>query len=153
VKREMISSDYLVSASPYETQHLASLEAICLNVPVLITPTGLLGHSNRGIHEFGIVGESLSASIDIVKSSALAFEPKAYAEKIGLFKADSERIIRDVLIESLRASFLPDAGKLASFASRLRSALLNKFRYFYRSILMPALLRLRLQVPQKRGEK
>jgi glycosyltransferase involved in cell wall biosynthesis len=140
VLEEMLSADFLVSASPYETQHLVSLEAICLDRPVLISPTGFLGSSNYGICEFGVVGNSLSDSISLIKRGQHVFEPRAYASKKGLLEGNGEIAIEEAIRESLEKSFMPDLGKFAPLVSRLRLGIIDKYRFLLRAVVMPRLL-------------
>ncbi len=52
---ELRYADFLIAASPHETQHLASLESVWLDTPVFMTNTGLLGHGVSGWTPYGFV--------------------------------------------------------------------------------------------------
>lgn len=142
VLAEMRLSDFLVSTSPWETQHLASLEAVAQGLPVFITPTGLLGFQRQGWQKFGLVADG-----DIVDSFRQflgdypTFEPRGWFEE-AIWSGEDE--LRNFILSVLQGTFEHPRrqNKVAEFLGRLKSYLLYRIRLFRRSVLIPFALRL-----------
>lgn len=138
----MRSSDFLVSTSPWETQHLASLEAVAQGIPVFVTPTGLLGFQREGRQKFGYVatGNVVSGFEQFLRDYP-AFDPRGWFEDAHW---SGEEELRNFIVSVLQESFENPRrlSKSAKFFGRLRSYLLYRTRLTVRSVLIPFALRL-----------
>lgn len=141
VLREIQSCDFLVSTSPWETQHLASLEAVASDKPVFVTQTGLLGHQREGMQEFGwVTTENLSQDFMAFMSALSGFNPLSWYQK---YDWDGEVELFNWLLEILQSSFEQPKrlNKVRMFVGRLRSFASNQARLLLRSVIVPFALK------------
>jgi hypothetical protein len=140
----MNGSDFLVGTSPWETQHLASLEAVSAGVPVYITPTGFLGYKNQGRHLFGhVVPEGrFVEEFQTFKDQINSFGPASYMSKtMGFGEADLYSEIEELL---QRTFLVPnEPSKALIFLGRLKSYGLNRFRFILRRFVVPLAIRIK----------
>lgn len=134
----------LVVASPYETQCLVALEAASQDVPILTTPTGILGNLGLGVHEFGLVSNDISRDLDEFLGSLESFKPRNFIEAHGLIRESAWDTWVDFVFEQLRESFLTafEPNKLSKFLDRLRAYGMDKSRKILRQLIIPRLLRI-----------
>lgn len=141
VREAMKSTDFLVSTSPWETQHLVSIEAVALGIPVFITPTGLLGYQRLGREQFGFVSsENFLAEFSLFLGELSSYDPRGWFEQFDWSgESDLVGFIHGVLEDSFES---PRAlRKLKVFVGRVQSFLLIRVRLFLRSSLVPLALR------------
>lgn len=151
VFRRVSSSDFLIATSPHETQHLASLEAVRLGVPVFITATGVLGFGNSGATPFGYVStrDTFIQDFEVFLARLDEFRPKEWISRLW---SDSEEPLFGLVTEMLENSFEKPKSDvwIVSFYSRLASFSRMQFRNFIRKNLIPGLMRFRtLFIPNK----
>lgn len=134
----------LVVTSPYETQCLVALEAASQNVPVLTTPTGILGNLGLGTHEFGLVSNDLGRDLDLFLESLESFKPRKFIEAHGLIGSSAWDEWLDFVFEQLRESFVSvfEPNKLNKFLDRLRAYAMDKSRKILRQLIIPKLIKL-----------
>jgi hypothetical protein len=139
LKELVASSSFLVVASPYETQHLASLEAASLDIPILTTPTGLLGSFGIGVHPFGIVADDLNKGLDDLLANKSFFRPREFVNSFGLVDEAAWHRWVELINFELKASFINHnhGSRVIVFLDRLSSYILNLVRAIYRTWLMP----------------
>lgn len=133
---ELQGSSFLLCASPKETQHLASLEALSRGVRVITTPTGLLGQHGPGSYWFGSVVPHVSD--DLVRSALQEpFSPQQASSQVRKISETSTRVWVASIKAELEASFTlagSSRGFLA-FIQRLNSAWKDISRKLKRKIL------------------
>lgn len=136
-------NDFLISTSPHETQHLASLEAVRLNVPVFITPTGLLGAGVKGKRPYGFVStpESFDGDFESFLSALSGFNPLEWIQSLW---SEPEDMLFGHVFEMLEASFEEPKADIwgAGFVSRLSSFGRMQLRALLRQRLVPLARRL-----------
>lgn len=138
MKRHYVWADLLLSASPHETQHLASLEAISQNTPVLTTPTGLLGLFGKGKHDFGLVSECITADI-LHQMKNQHFSPRAFLEQEILENDALRKLWLMELQDQMEQTFTSShKDKRRHFVGRLRSAVLDVYRRLKRRLISRA---------------
>jgi hypothetical protein len=143
VFQELKSADFLISASPHETQHLASLESVWLNTPVFITNTGFLGHGASGWQQYGFVSTRESFLSDFrlfLQDQQNKLTPRQWIEEKW---SPSENDLESAIAEELEMSFMvtSENGTVLVFFRRLRSYLLNQGRFVVRRMIVPALMK------------
>ena len=140
----MIGADFLVGTSPWETQHLASLEAVSSGVPVYITPSGFLGYKNQGRHDFGrvVAEDRFLEEFQTFKDEINSFDPAGYIVKTMGF---GEMDLYSEIEELLQRTFLVpnEPSKASVFLGRLRSYGLNRFRFILRRFVVPMAIKLK----------
>lgn len=150
VRAILETCDFLISTSPWETQHLASLEAINAGIPVYITNTGLLGIGARGLYPFGMVSEpsefisNFSAFINHLDD----FDVVKWRES---HPHSGEADFYFQLDELLQKTFLPSAmtSKLKIFFSRIESYVRYVTRLILRRYIIPLLLKAKRKIVRK----
>ena len=146
------SADFLVGTSPWETQHLASIEAVQLGVPVYLTTTGLLGYQAEGFHEWGgaFPRESYLQNFRVFLSKLNEFSPSEFAESLALAESDLYLEVDEVL----ESSFVEGrrSRNLANFFGRVRSYVALLLRQFFRYKLVPTLLRIARVLTPRRAD-
>ena len=148
IRRLMRESTFLVVNSPYETQCLVALEAASQNLPILTTPTGMLGSLEVGIaRNFGEVDPhpltKLTELMERIKIDP-ALNPREALSDLGVLGEKAWATWEKMFEEQLRLSFrdTTDPSFILSFVDRLRGALTLKSRQIYREQIIPPLLRL-----------
>lgn len=140
VLREIERSDFLIAVSPWETQHLASIEAVANGKPVFITQTGLLGYQREGMQPFGWVtaGEVNSDFQEFLKALP-DFQPHSWFEQ---YDWAGERDLFNWIMEVVQDSFErpKKLNKAVVFVGRLRSFAANQARLIMRSVVVPVTL-------------
>lgn len=144
----MRESTFLVINSPYETQCLVALEAASQDLPLLTTPTGMLGSLETSkIKRFGEVDIHPLTRIDgllerIEFDSTL--RPRDALNDLGVLGERAWVTWDQMFEEQLRLSFrdTTEPGFILSFVDRLRGALTLKARQIYREKIIPPLIRL-----------
>jgi glycosyltransferase involved in cell wall biosynthesis len=148
IRRLMRESTFLVVNSPYETQCLVALEAASQNLPILTTPTGMLGSLEDDIaRNFGEVGpHPLTKLPELIERIRVdpALNPRDALLDLGVLGEKAWASWDKMFEEQLRLSFrdTTDPGFILSFVDRLRGALTLKSRQIYREKLVPPLLRI-----------
>lgn len=141
------SCDFLISTSPWETQHLASLEAISLGVPVYITNTGLLGTGANGIYPFGMVSEQSTflSNFPTFLSHLDEFDVAGWRQS---HPHSGEVDFFFQLNDLLEKTFLPQAmnSKLRNFTSRIESFIRYTIRLMLRRHVIPLLLKAKRKI-------
>lgn len=140
---EMSRADFLVSTSPHETQHLASIEAAWLDVPVFITPTGLLGTGVTGATPYGFVSSPERFLMDFTRFLD-AYPSISPLRWLGDVWTDSEADLFWVLREAMERSFEDKkrASQASTFLARLKSYLQMRAREILRQKVTPLAIRL-----------
>jgi len=148
IRRLMRESTFLVVNSPYETQCLVALEAASQNLPVLTTPTGMLGSLEVGIAQnFGEVDSyPLTKIPELLERIRVdpTLRPREALNDLGVLGEKAWATWDKMFEEQLRLSFrdTTDPGFILSFVDRLRGALTLKSRQVYRENVVPLLIRL-----------
>lgn len=129
-------ANVLICASPLETQHLASLEALTRGVPVLTLPTGLLGQFGVGEHFFGRVVEKLEPQV-VLESLSEDYSPEQLRKFVEELSRTSLDRWTDEISHQLQLSFekAGSLGYLARFAQRVKSAIKDEGRKRIRRII------------------
>ena len=148
IRSLMRESTFLVVNSPYETQCLVALEAASQNLPILTTPTGMLGSLDIDIAQnFGEVDlrplTKLPALMERITNDP-NLNPRETLLNLGVLGEMAWTAWDKMFEEQLRLSFrdTTDPGFVLSFVDRLRGALTLKGRQIYREQIVPLLLRL-----------
>ena len=148
IRHLMRESTFLIVHSPYETQCLVALEAASQNLPVLTTPTGMLGSLEVDIaRNFGEVDAhpltKIPELIERIKHDS-TLQPREAVHNLGVLGEKAWATWDKMFEEQLRLSFrdTTDPGFVLSFADRLRGSLILKGRQIYREKIIPPLLRL-----------
>jgi hypothetical protein len=148
IRRLMRESTFLVVNSPYETQCLVALEAASQNLPILTTPTGMLGSLEDDIAKnFGEVGPhpltKLPQLIERIRADS-TLHPRDALNDLGVLGEKAWATWDKMFEEQLRLSFrdTTDPGFILGFVDRLRGALILKGRQVYRETIVPPLIRL-----------
>jgi hypothetical protein len=110
-------SDFFILGSPYETQCLAAIECAARNLPVLMTPTGLLSkfpvESSKKIGDFE---DDLEKGYSQLISSFELFSPRNELLKLGLdhdsLRDEWVRILKAELRNSFHVEKQRNFGKL-----------------------------------------
>ena len=138
------NSSALIVVSPYETQCLVALEAASQNIPVLTTPTGVLGGLGEGIHEFGLVSNHIERDLDKFLHSLESFEPRRFISNHGFITPAGWHKWTDFLFEQLQESFVTafDPSPLSKFIDRLRAFAMDRARLVLRQEVIPRLLKI-----------
>lgn len=131
-------SDFLIGTSPWETQHLASIEALILGTPVFITPTGVLGYKATGEHDWGLVSSEDTFLDNFAKfvSNFDSYDTIPFARQcLSLFEEElwldlEEELQRSFLLESKRSELRRTMG-------RINSLIALSIRSFARNHLIP----------------
>ncbi len=138
IARQLQQSDFLVSTSPWETQHLASLEAVSQNKPIYITPTGFLGFGALGRREYGWVSRESDflENFQAFRSSISDFAPRTWLDS---HKSVGERDFYIQIEELLQRTFevQKEPAKTSVFAGRVISFALNTWRTLLRTRILP----------------
>ena len=148
IRRLMRESTFLVVNSPYETQCLVALEAASQNLPILTTPTGMLGSLEDGIAKnFGEVDpRPLTRLPKLIERIRVDYtlNPRDALLDLGVLGEKAWASWDKMFEEQLRLSFrdTTDPGFILSFVDRLRGALTLKSRQIYRENIIPPLIRL-----------
>ena len=148
IRRLMRESTFLVVNSPYETQCLVALEAASQNLPLLTTPTGMLGSLEVGIaRNFGEVDpHPLTKIPELLERIKLdsSLRPREALLDLRVLGEKAWITWDKMFEEQLRLSFrdTTDPGIILSFVDRLRGALTLKGRQVYREKIVPLLIRL-----------
>lgn len=152
LKELMREATALIVASPYETQCLAALEAASQGVPVLTTPTGILGSAGQGLHEFGLVTSELERDFDLFLDNLDAFKPRKFVESLGLVSNDLWETWIEIMLVQLQQSFLDayEPNAIMKFMDRLRAFAMDKARLVTRQFVIPRLLAARTLLNFKR---
>jgi hypothetical protein len=136
---QLQESDFLVSTSPWETQHLASLEAVSLDKPVYITPTGFLGFGANGQRQYGWVSteSEFIENFQHFKNSITDFAPRKWLDSQ---KSIGEKDFYVQIEELLQRTFevQKEPAKSVIFAGRVISFALNTWRTILRTRILPA---------------
>jgi hypothetical protein len=147
----MNGADFLVGTSPWETQHLASLEAVSVGVPVYITPSGFLGYKNQGRQGFGrvVAEDRFVEEFQAFRDEINSFDPAGYISKtMGLGEMDLYSEIEELL---QRTFLVPnEPSKFLVFLGRLKSYGLNRFRFILRRAVVPFAIKLKRFVSSPR---
>ncbi len=134
----MEECDFLVCCSPHETQHLASLEAASLGIPVFTTPTGILGSGHLGHAEWGMSADpsDFISMFPGFLSSLSQYDPRRWVATLAKIQ-DSE--LELLLKEMLEETFIWDGAQdgLRVFFRRAVSFALNLGRRFMRYKVVP----------------
>jgi hypothetical protein len=129
--------DVVVCSSPYETQHLVSLEALSQGIPVLTLPTGFLGNHGVGQKPWGVVANELTLDL-LEQASQSRFLPAEVLNALGLGENDIwelwEHIILDELENTFRVAKTHQNG-LIYFLRRALSAIKDILRRWKRRII------------------
>jgi hypothetical protein len=148
LRRLMRESTFLVVNSPYETQCLVALEAASQNLPLLTTPTGMLGSLEVGIaRNFGEVDPhpltKIAGLLERIKHDP-ALQPRKALLDLRVLGETAWITWDKMFEEQLRLSFrdTTDPGFILSFVDRLRGAFTLKARQVYRENIVPILIRL-----------
>lgn len=146
------SSSALIVTSPYETQCLVALEAASQNIPVLTTPTGVLGSLGEGLHEFGLVSNRIEQDLDHFLISLNTFSPRDFISKQGFISPVGWQKWAEFLLEQLSESFVTafDPSPLSKFIDRLRAFAMDKSRLILRQVVIPRLIKIQAWVRAKR---
>lgn len=148
IRALMRESTFLLVNSPYETQCLVALEAASQNLPVLTTPTGMLGSLETGkMKKFGEVDvQPIRKITDLLEriQSDPSLRPREALYDLGVLGERAWGNWINMLDEQLRLSFrdTTDPGFILGFIDRLRGAVTLKARQFYRETIIPPLLRI-----------
>ena len=136
-----------VLGSPYETQCLAALEAASRGVPVVMTPTGVLGRLPDSLRlKAGEFDSDLEAALrrllTRLDSSDSGLAPRTVVSEIGLLGSEPVELWADLLETVLIDSFMPSTStaRLAWLGEILRQGrlLLRRVR---REVVRPVLRR------------
>lgn len=131
-------ADFLVGTSPWETQHLASIEALKLGVPVYITNTGILGFDSIGTQPFGMVvaPEAFVEEFPDFLESLGTFRPKEWCQTyFGLEEEDLYLEIEDQLADTF--VFRSSPAWLWTFLGRIVSYSRLRLRQIVRYSIVP----------------
>ena len=147
IRHLMRESTFLIVNSPHETQCLVALEAASQNLPILTTPTGILGSLEiEAIRNFGEVNSRPLALIPTIIERIKvdpSLKPREALENLGVLGENAWEAWDKMFEEQLRLSFrdMNDPGFIFSFIDRLRGAINLKMRQIYRENIVPLLVR------------
>ena len=148
---QLQESDFLVSTSPWETQHLASLEAVSLDKPVFITPTGFLGFGANGQRQYGWISseDEFIKDFQAFKNSITDFAPRNWLDSQ---KSIGERDFYTQIEELLQRTFevQKEPAKSVIFAGRVVSFALNTWRTILRTRILPLAFKVLRQLGLRR---
>lgn len=133
LRDEFRNNDVIVSSSPIETQHLASLEALSQGLAVVTTPTGYLGSFGVGHRPFGVVSDRITEA-DILTAAKIKFSPVEMLKKVGMDEQSIWKLWDSVMAEQIEGTFVRvgQPGKLRGFVLRVKSALNDLYRRYSR---------------------
>ena len=150
IEQILLECDFLVSTSPWETQHLASMEAVALGLPVFITPTGLLGVGAKGLYPYGMVSGQKEYLSNFSVFLGQLHEFKVNSWRLQNWESGESEFYAN-LEDLLKVSFLPQALKSKSriFLSRVESFVRHAFRIVLRRQIIPLLLKAKRKLSLK----
>jgi len=143
----MASCDFLIVNSPYESQCLAAIEACQVNLPMLSTPTGLIGNLPEDTRvAFGLFRSSPLSHLDefLAMLEGGQFAPKEALDDLGICGADGWELWDELIREQLELSFrdISQAGITRRTVNRYFGAFRLIMRQIWREKVLPQAIKL-----------
>ena len=136
--REVDASNFLILGSRFESQCLVAIECAMRNVPVLMTPTGLLATlPSEDRAKIGIfttdLEEGFAQMVEKVRNNDNFFNPRQIVKKYALDGLGLRKEWIDILVRELQLSFVPKAP--LSRIDQIKKRLPNKMKLTLKKLL------------------
>lgn len=149
IQKLMGRATFIVVNSPYETQCLVALEAASQNLPILTTPTGIVGNLNPDLaNGFGIVDpQPISRINDLlnrIKDADEFLAPRKSLEELGIFGEVAWKRWENLLERTLEDSFadLGEPGTTRAFLARIQGGIVLRVKQLIREAIRPRIVKL-----------
>lgn len=149
IRNLMAKATFLLVNSPYETQCLVALEAASQNLPILTTPTGLIGSLNADLtNGFGIVDPQpitrINDLLNRIKSVDGSLNPREKLGELGIFGETAWRRWEFLIERTLEDSFadLGEPGSIRAFMARIQGGVSLRTKQFIREVIRPNIVKL-----------
>ena len=149
IRNLMANATFLLVNSPYETQCLVALEAASQNLPILTTPTGLIGNLNADLtNGFGIVDPQpitrINDLLNRIKSVDGSLNPREKLGELGIFGETAWRRWENLIERTLEDSFadLGEPGSIRAFIARIQGGVSLRTKQFIREVIRPNIVKL-----------
>ncbi len=149
IQKLMGRATFLVVNSPYETQCLVALEAASQNLPILTTPTGIVGNLNPDLTDgFGIVDPQpisrINDLLDRIMNADEFLAPRKSLEELGIFGEVAWKRWENLLVRTLEDSFadLGEPGTTHAFLARIQGGIVLRIKQLIREAIRPRIVKL-----------
>jgi glycosyltransferase involved in cell wall biosynthesis len=148
IQKLMGRATFLVVNSPYETQCLVALEAASQNLPILTTPTGIVGNLNPDLaNGFGIVDPQpilrINDLLDRIRDGDEFLAPRKSLEELGIFGEIAWKHWENILERTLEDSFadLGEPGTTRAFLARIQGGIVLRVKQLIREAIRPRIVK------------
>ena len=148
IQKLMGRATFLIVNSPYETQCLVALEAASQNLPILTTPTGIVGNLNPVLaNGFGIVDPQpisrINDLLDRINAADEFLAPRKSLEELGIFGEVAWKRWENLIARTLEDSFadLGEPGTTRSFITRVQGGINLRVKQLIREAIRPRIVK------------